>query len=211
MSDYNYLFKNIIVGDTSVGKSCLMMQFIENRFSEGVDPTLGVEFGSRTLKIENSSIKIQIWDTAGQESFKSITRSYFRGAIGALVVFDLTARQSFENVSNWLNDIRSGASSNIEILLIGNKKDRSRERQISAEQAKKLADLHRIEYVEVSAKTGENVAEVFEKLAKRVLAGIRSGKIKTETEFGIKVGSRLSGPGMGMKPNGRRLKGDCCS
>merc|ERR1712232_1369932 len=115
---YKYLFKYIIVGDTAVGKSCLLLQFTDKRFQPVHDLTIGVEFGSRTLTIDGSQVKLQIWDTAGQEKFRSITRSYYRGAAGALLVYDITRRETFESLGAWLEDCRKFSNSNIVIMLI---------------------------------------------------------------------------------------------
>ena len=123
MTDYDYLFKFIIIGDSNVGKSCLMLQFIERKFKSFIDPTIGVEFGSKKMDISGKVVKLQIWDTAGQENFRSITRSYFRGAIGALLVFDITNRQSFIDIEKWLKEVKSNTTSNIEMILVGNKCD----------------------------------------------------------------------------------------
>ena len=133
MADYNFLFKYILIGDANVGKSCLMTQFIEHEFKAFIDPTIGVEFGSKIVQINNKDIKLQIWDTAGQENFRSITRAYFRGAIGGLLVFDLTCRQSFENASQWLSEAKGNSSDNVEFILVGNKKDLD-SREISYEE-----------------------------------------------------------------------------
>ena len=130
MTDYNYLFKYILIGDANVGKSCLMMQLIEQKFKQHLDPTIGVEFGSKKMKIKGKMIKIQIWDTAGQENFRSITRAYFRGAIGGLIVFDLCNRSSFENLGKWIEETKKNASENIQFILVGNKSD-LKERVIS--------------------------------------------------------------------------------
>lgn len=110
MSDYNYLFKYIIIGDVNVGKSCLMTQYIDWEFKNFIDPTIGVEFGTIIENINGKVIKIHIWDTAGQENFKSIIGGYFRGAIGGLLVFDLTIRKSFENLSKWLDEVNNKSS-----------------------------------------------------------------------------------------------------
>jgi len=118
---YKYLFKYIIVGDTAVGKSCLLLQFTDKRFQAQHDLTIGVEFGSRTITIEQNQVKLQIWDTAGQEKFRSITRSYYRGAAGALLVYDVTRRETFEHVAGWLEDCVKYSSQSIVIMLIGNK------------------------------------------------------------------------------------------
>ena len=124
MSSYAYVFKYIIVGDSSVGKSCLLLQFTDQRFKAAHDLTIGVEFGSRTVPIDSqSNVKLQIWDTAGQESFRSITRSYYRGAICALLVYDVTRRETFQNLVRWMEEMLEHAYQRMTIVLVGNKKD----------------------------------------------------------------------------------------
>jgi len=120
---YKYLFKYIIVGDTAVGKSCLLLQFTDKRFQPVHDLTIGVEFGSRTVTIDGNQIKLQIWDTAGQEKFRSITRSYYRGTTGALLVYDITRRETFDHLTEWLEDCRKYSNPNMVVMLIGNKCD----------------------------------------------------------------------------------------
>merc|ERR1712117_640031 len=120
---YSYLFKYIIIGDTGVGKSCLLLQFTDKRFQPVHDLTIGVEFGARMINIEGKQVKLQIWDTAGQEAFRSITRAYYRGATGALLVYDITRRVSFEHLAQWLMDARQHAQPSMVIILIGNKCD----------------------------------------------------------------------------------------
>ncbi|EGC28686.1 Rab GTPase [Dictyostelium purpureum] len=122
-SSHTQLFKYIMVGDSAVGKSNLLLQFIDKRFVPNSDFTIGVEFGSRSLNIENKQIKLQIWDTAGQEKFRSITRAYYRGAACAMIVYDITRRESFESLASWLSDCRKFSSSDVTIVLIGNKAD----------------------------------------------------------------------------------------
>lgn len=123
MPHYSYLFKFIIIGDSNVGKSCLQMRFIDNNFKEDNEPTIGVEFASKNFHIRNKDLKLQIWDTAGQENFRSITRSYFRAAIGALIVFDITNKESYTNVVTWLDETRVFGSYNLTVVIIGNKSD----------------------------------------------------------------------------------------
>ncbi|KAJ0174165.1 hypothetical protein K1T71_010311 [Dendrolimus kikuchii] len=115
---YAYLFKYIIIGDTGVGKSCLLLQFTDKRFQPVHDLTIGVEFGARMITIDGKQIKLQIWDTAGQEAFRSITRSYYRGAAGALLVYDITRRDTFNHLTTWLEDARQHSNSNMVIMLI---------------------------------------------------------------------------------------------
>ena len=155
---YQYIFKYIIVGESSVGKSCLLLQFIDNRFKDSHDLTIGVDFGSKTIKLnDGTNVKVQIWDTAGQESFRSITRSYYRGSICALLCYDITRRQTFDNLVRWLNDMRDNAYSKMIILLIGNKSDLKFEREVSTEEGQEFADKHNLIFYETSAKTAHNV------------------------------------------------------
>ncbi|CAD8212269.1 unnamed protein product [Paramecium octaurelia] len=190
MNIYNYLFKFIIVGDTNVGKSCLLLQFTDSRFRNEHDATIGVEFGSRNLKINDKQIKLQIWDTAGQESFKSITRSYYRGSIGGILVFDVTSRQSFEDLQKWYQEIQGYACDKIEMVIVGNKIDLEERREVKTEEARRYAQKQGFAYFETSAKTGENVDNVFETMANQVLKKIDSGEIDpTQEVYGIKIGS----------------------
>nr|GLL47231.1 ras-related protein RABB1c [Ipomoea trifida] len=159
---YAYLFKYIIIGDTGVGKSCLLLQFTDKRFQPVHDLTIGVEFGARMITIDNKPIKLQIWDTAGQESFRSITRSYYRGAAGALLVYDITRRETFNHLASWLEDARQHANANMTIMLIGNKCDLAHRRAVSTEEGEQFAKEHGLIFMEASAKTAQNVEEVNE-------------------------------------------------
>lgn len=188
MVQYNYLFKYIIIGDTNVGKSCIMLKYIDGKYKDYNDPTIGVEFGSKTISHQGKTIKFQIWDTAGQESFRSITRSYFRGSIGALLVFDVTNRESFNNANSWLKEVMNNTSNNIGILLIGNKVDKDK-REVSYAEAKEFSDKYNIEYIECSAKTDLNINQAFLLLTNIILRKIDEGIINPETEMGIKVGT----------------------
>eukprot|EP01100_Stratorugosa_tubuloviscum_P011808 TRINITY_DN5365_c0_g2_i1.p1 TRINITY_DN5365_c0_g2~~TRINITY_DN5365_c0_g2_i1.p1 ORF type:complete len:204 (+),score=78.71 TRINITY_DN5365_c0_g2_i1:109-720(+) len=165
---YKHLFKYIIVGDTAVGKSCLLLQFTDERFQPVHDLTIGVEFGSRTVSIDTHQIKLQIWDTAGQEKFRSITRSYYRGAAGALLVYDITRRESFDHVSSWLDDCRKYSNQYITIMLIGNKCDLESKRAVPKEDGERFAKEHNLFFMETSAKTAENVEKAFTDTARKI-------------------------------------------
>jgi len=165
---YKYLFKYIIVGDTAVGKSCLLLQFTDKRFQPVHDLTIGVEFGSRTITIDSNSIKLQIWDTAGQEKFRSITRSYYRGAAGALLVYDITRRETFDHLQSWLEDCRRYSNQNIVIMLIGNKSDLETKREVSREEGEAFAARNNLSFLETSAKTSENVDKAFLDSARKI-------------------------------------------
>merc|ERR1711963_1180040 len=165
---YSYLFKYIIVGDTAVGKSCLLLQFTDKRFQPVHDLTIGVEFGSRTISIDDNQIKLQIWDTAGQEKFRSITRSYYRGAAGALLVYDVTRRETFEHLQSWLEDCRRYSNKDIIIMLIGNKSDLGNKRAVSREEGESFAEKNGLTFLETSAKTAENVEAAFIDSARKI-------------------------------------------
>ncbi|MCL4146379.1 UNVERIFIED_CONTAM: hypothetical protein GTU68_036944, partial [Idotea baltica] len=138
--------------------------------------TIGVEFGSKIVNVGGKYVKLQIWDTAGQERFRSVTRSYYRGAAGALLVYDITSRESYNALSNWLGDARTLASPNIVILNVGNKKDMETERQVTFMEASRFSQENELMFLEASALTGENVEEAFLKCAKSILAKIETGK-----------------------------------
>ena len=193
---YAYLFKYIIIGDTGVGKSCLLLQFTDKRFQPVHDLTIGVEFGARMISVNDKSIKLQIWDTAGQESFRSITRSYYRGAAGALLVYDITRRDTFKHLGRWLEEARQHSQSNMIIMLIGNKNDLEHRRAVSTEEGKAFADEHGLVFMETSAKTAYNVERAFVSTAEEIHANIESGQIDVSNErFGIKVGMNAGGGG----------------
>ncbi|XP_044740484.1 ras-related protein Rab-4B [Chrysoperla carnea] len=188
---YDYLFKFLVIGNAGAGKSCLLHQFIENKFKEDSSHTIGVEFGSKIINVGGKSVKLQIWDTAGQERFRSVTKSYYRGAAGALLVYDITSRDSFNVVSTWLRDARLLASPGVVILLIGNKKDLDVERQVTFIEASQFAQENELMFLETSAKTGESVEESFLKCSKTILAKIESGELDPDrTGSGIQYGSQ---------------------
>lgn len=153
-----------------MGKSCILLQFIDNKFRHQHELTIGVEFGAKTIQINNNTIKIQIWDTAGQEAFQAITRTYYKGAVGALLVYDITRRETFTHLSKWLDEVKSNSSKSIKIILIGNKKDLEDKRQVSYEEGDAFAKLHGLMFLETSAKTAYNVLESFNLSAQCILS-----------------------------------------
>lgn len=158
----DHLFKLIIIGDTGVGKSCLMKRVMDNEFQEQHQVTIGVEFGSYGLKIDDKIIKLQIWDTAGQESFKSVTRIFYRGANCVFLTYDITRDETFENLRSWLKEIKQHAFEDVRIYLIGNKSELESAREVSFDRAIEFARQNGIhKCFETSAKTGQNVEEVF--------------------------------------------------
>ena len=194
MASYSYVFKYIIVGDSSVGKSCLLLQFTDQRFKAAHDLTIGVEFGSRTIQVDNSNtVKLQIWDTAGQESFRSITRSYYRGAICALLVYDITRKYTFQNLVRWLEEMLEHAYSRMTIILVGNKKDLESEREVSYEEGAEFAKKNKLIFFETSAKTSENVDATFINATKMIFQNIQKGNVYdlANEAIGIKPGNAL--------------------
>ncbi|KAI8059850.1 RAB2A, member ras oncogene family [Gongronella butleri] len=203
MSAYNYIIKYIIVGDSGVGKSCLLLQFTDERFYAGRELTIGVEFGSRFITVDDKQIKLQIWDTAGQESFRSITQSYYRGAAGALLVYDISRRESFENIPMWLADVRRHANPATTVVLVGNKSD-LKQRQVSSEEAQQFARENDIAFfIETSAKSASNVQEVFVKTAEKVYDKIKSGQYTDAA--GVRTGM-VHGSSLGDDP----VNTSCC-
>ncbi|KAG7345924.1 small GTP-binding domain protein [Nitzschia inconspicua] len=213
---YSYLFKYIIIGDTGVGKSCLLLQFTDKRFQPVHDLTIGVEFGARMVTLDGDKlVKLQIWDTAGQESFRSITRSYYRGAAGALLVYDITRRDTFQHLSRWLEEARQHAQSNMVIMLIGNKNDLEHRRAVSTEEGRQFAEENGLVFLETSAKTAYNVEAAFINTAEKIHGKILSGEIDVSNEsHGIKVGMAGNAGGSGLpglqeRSTGQQ-KGGCC-
>eukprot|EP00979_Chaetoceros_neogracilis_P008776 scaffold1969_cov226-Chaetoceros_neogracile.AAC.2 len=194
-----------------VGKSCLLLQFTDKRFQPVHDLTIGVEFGARMVAIENKQVKLQIWDTAGQESFRSITRSYYRGAAGALLVYDITRRDTFKHLSVWLEEARQHSQSNMTIMLIGNKNDLEHRRAVSYEEGKAFADTNGLIFMETSAKTAFNVEQAFINTAEKIHENILSGVIDVSNDsHGIKVGMAASGSGLKSNASAATNGSGCC-
>ena len=167
LSHYDSLFKLIIIGDTGVGKSCLRLRATHDEFKEEHDVTIGVEFGSFSIKVEETALKIQIWDTAGQETFKSVTKIFFKGAHCIFLVYDITKEDSFNDLKAWLQEIRENAAENVLIILVGNMLDLEDKRAVSKECALEFKSKENLEgFIEASAKIGSNVKDLFVKVAK---------------------------------------------
>jgi len=173
MSGIDRLINLVLIGDSSVGKSCLMLRFADDSFNQSHISTIGVDFKIRTMNLEGKTTKVQIWDTAGQERFRTITTAYYRGANGIVVVYDVTSRESFENVKDWLKEIDRFADDNVIILLVGNKCDLAMERVVSYEEGKEFSERYGVEFIESSAKTNVNVEKAFTTLAANVKKRIR--------------------------------------
>lgn len=167
---YDFLFKLVLVGDASVGKTCVVQRFKTGAFSARQGSTIGVDFTMKTLEIQGKRVKLQIWDTAGQERFRTITQSYYRSANGAILAYDITKRSTFLSVPHWIEDVRKYAGSNIVQLLIGNKSDLADFREVPLTEAQSLAEHYDILCaIETSAKDSSNVEEAFTRVATELI------------------------------------------
>ncbi|CCG80579.1 putative Ras GTPase Rab11 [Taphrina deformans PYCC 5710] len=162
--EYDFLFKVVLIGDSGVGKSNLLSRFTRNEFNLESKSTIGVEFATRSIQVDNKTIKAQIWDTAGQERYRAITSAYYRGAVGALLVYDIAKQNTFENVQRWLKELRDHADSNIVIMLVGNKSDLRHLRAVPTEEAKTFAAENNLSFIETSALDASNVEGAFQNI-----------------------------------------------
>ncbi|CAH8841929.1 unnamed protein product [Trichobilharzia szidati] len=166
---YDVLFKLLLIGDSGVGKTCLLIRYVEDSFTSTFISTIGIDFKIKTIELEGKRIKLQIWDTAGQERFQTITASYYRGAMGIMLIYDITSRKTFDNIQRWMGNIQSLASEDVEKLVVANKCDVSDRRVVLYEEGSQKAEEHGIKFLETSAKTGENVSKAFEELTLAIL------------------------------------------
>ncbi|KAF9597342.1 hypothetical protein IFM89_017245 [Coptis chinensis] len=181
----DYVFKVVLIGDSAVGKSQLLARFSRNEFNLDSKATIGVEFQTRTLVIDHKTVKAQIWDTAGQERYRAVTSAYYRGAVGAMLVYDMTKRQSFDHVARWLEELRGHADKNIVIMLIGNKSDLGTLRSVSTEDAKEFAQRENLFFMETSALEATNVETAFLTVLTEIYRIIsKKSLVANETESG---------------------------
>ncbi len=162
--DYDYLFKVVLIGDSGVGKSMLLSRFTRDEFNLDSKSTIGVEFANKSIKTDGKTIKAQIWDTAGQERYRAITSAYYRGAVGALLIYDISKHVTFGNVERWLKELRDHADDNIVIMLVGNKSDLRHLRAVSTEEAMAFAESNGIAFIETSALDSTGVESAFHRI-----------------------------------------------
>uniref|UniRef100_V9L805 Ras-related protein Rab-39B n=1 Tax=Callorhinchus milii TaxID=7868 RepID=V9L805_CALMI len=188
--EYDYLFKLLLIGDSGVGKSCLLLRFADDTYTESYISTIGVDFKIRTIELEGKTIKLQIWDTAGQERFRSITRAYYRNSVGGLLLFDITNRRSFQNVHEWLQEAKVHVQPfQIVFVLVGHKCDLAAQRHVSREEAEKLAAAYHMKYIETSARDSINVEQAFTELTRDIYELVRRGEITMQEGWeGVKSG-----------------------
>eukprot|EP00930_Biecheleria_cincta_P040009 TRINITY_DN2744_c0_g1_i1.p1 TRINITY_DN2744_c0_g1~~TRINITY_DN2744_c0_g1_i1.p1 ORF type:complete len:207 (-),score=51.60 TRINITY_DN2744_c0_g1_i1:64-684(-) len=200
--EYDYLFKLLLIGDSGVGKSCLLLRFADDTYTESYISTIGVDFKIRTLDLDGKTVKLQIWDTAGQERFRTITSSYYRGAHGIIVVYDVTDKESFNNVKHWMQEIDKYAADGVNKLLVGNKCDLSSKKVVSYDEAKELAESLQVQFMETSAKNAHNVEQAFQMMAGEIKTRVASQPQATRPGGG---GGTAIGPGTRVGGNG-----GCC-
>lgn len=184
-SEHDFFFKILLIGDSGVGKSCLLLRFADDSWTETHISTIGVDFKIKTLDIDGKTVKLQIWDTAGQERFRTITSSYYRGAQGIILVYDCTDRESFNNVKQWMGEIDRYACENVNKLLVGNKCDLATEKTVDVNSAKEFADTYGIPFIETSAKTAENVEKCFVQMATAIKNRMSQNQGNTKADPGV--------------------------
>lgn len=162
---YDYLFKLLLIGDSGVGKTSVLFRFSDDAFNSTFISTIGIDFKIRTIELGDKKIKLQIWDTAGQERFRTITTAYYRGAMGILLVYDITNEKSFENIKTWIKNIEQHASADVEKMILGNKCDMEDKRKITKEQGEQLAKEYNVKFMETSAMNRTNVEKAFTEIA----------------------------------------------
>ena len=197
--EYDYIFKVLLLGNSDVGKSSLLLRFVDSLWNDAFVPTIGVDFKVKTLEINNKKVKMQIWDTAGQERFRTVVSTYFKGAHGILLLYDVTNKDSFKNLESWLIEIEKNSSDKVLKILLGNKCDLSDDREIQTEEGQAFAIRNGMEFMETSAKMNTNVSEAFETLGKLMI------------EFNSKRNN--NGEGKALKANSGKdinTKKKCC-
>ena len=187
---YDLLFKLILIGDSCVGKSNILSKYLKNEFDPNSRATVGVEFGTKNILINNKKIKIQIWDTAGEERYRSITSAYYKGAKGAFIVYDITRKTTFDNIDKWISDLKLNGDENICIIILGNKSDLNEKRQVQEKDGIQKAEMFKTAFLETSALNGDNITKAFEELIEQIYQNNKSSfenDNKKEIDNGINI------------------------
>ncbi|WRT63979.1 GTP-binding protein ypt2 [Kwoniella shivajii] len=203
---YDFLIKLLLIGDSGVGKSCLLLRFCDDAWTPSFITTIGIDFKIRTIELDGKRIKLQIWDTAGQERFRTITTAYYRGAMGILLVYDVTDEKSFQNIRTWHANIDQHASPGVNKILIGNKCDWDEKRTVTIEQGRALADEFGLRFLETSAKANEGVEEAFFTLAR----DIKTRLIDSQPQEAAPVALGADRRGVDVNKQTNTSSGGCC-
>jgi small GTP-binding protein len=193
---FDFLYKILLIGDSSVGKTSVLLRYIDGNFDPESRSTIGVDFKVATLDVAGKNVKLQLWDTAGQETFRTIVSSYYRGAHGVIFVYDVTAEQTFTSIERWLSEATSNLRQKVPMLLIGNKIDLQDQRTIPTEQGAKFAEAHGMEFLEASALLNTNIREAFDRMAHSLVKATRV-EPKPEGAKKIVAGSSIKKKGGG--------------
>ncbi|CAN4105084.1 unnamed protein product [Withania somnifera] len=209
--EYDYLFKLVLIGDSGVGKSNLLSRFTKNEFNLESKSTIGVEFATKSLNVDGKVIKAQIWDTAGQERYRAITSAYYRGAVGALLVYDVTRHVTFENVTRWLKELRDHTDPNIVVMLLGNKSDLRHLVAVSTDEAQSLAERESLYFMETSALEATNVENAFTEVLTQIYRIVSKKAVEAGDE-GATSSAPPKGQTINIKDEGSAWKKlGCCS
>lgn len=209
--EYDYLFKVVLIGDSGVGKSNLLSRFTRNEFNLESKSTIGVEFATKAIQVDTKVVKAQIWDTAGQERYRAITSAYYRGAVGALLVYDISKKITFENVERWLKELTDHAEPNIVIMLVGNKSDLRHKRAVPTEDAMAFAERNNLAFIETSALDATGVDEAFRQILTEIyrLMSKKSMKTGTGTSAQVPQGQKISVNSSNASSENKQKSG-CC-
>jgi len=210
----DYVFKVVLIGDSAVGKSQILSRFARDEFSLDSKATIGVEFQTRTVVIDHKSVKAQIWDTAGQERYRAVTSAYYRGAVGAMLVYDITKRQTFDHVPRWLEELRNHADNNIVIMLVGNKCDLENLRAVPTEDAKEFAQKEGLFFLETSAMEATNVETAFLTVLTEIFKIVSKKSLIASQDQGNGNPTSLSGTSIvvpGQEQDTTTKKKSCCT
>merc|ERR1711871_1808489 len=203
---YDFLIKLLLIGDSGVGKSCLLLRFSDDSFTTSFITTIGIDFKIRTIELDGKRIKLQIWDTAGQERFRTITTAYYRGAMGILLVYDVTDETSFQNIRTWIRNIEQHATDNVNKVLLGNKCDILDKKVVSTEKAQALADEYQIQLFETSAKNNISVEDAFITIASDIKKRLMDNPTPAQGGPGATGGIQIRP----AQPGGNKEKKKCC-
>ncbi|CAE6430590.1 hypothetical protein ACGC1H_004938 [Rhizoctonia solani] len=209
-SAYDYLFKVVLIGDSGVGKSNLLSRFTRNEYNVESKSTIGVEFATRSINVDGKTVKAQIWDTAGQERYRAITSAYYRGAVGALLVYDISKHATYVNVTRWLKELRDHADSNIVIMLVGNKSDLKHLRAVPTEEAKALSVEHGLFFIETSAMDASNVEAAFQNILTEVYRIVSSKALESSADPIKPTGGESITVTPTVDNNANAAGGKCC-
>ncbi|KAL6992904.1 Ras-related protein RABA5a [Sarracenia purpurea var. burkii] len=213
----DYLFKIVLIGDSAVGKSNLLARFARDEFYPNSKSTIGVEFQTQKMDINGKEVKAQIWDTAGQERFRAVTSAYYRGAVGALLVYDISRRQTFDSIGRWLNELHTHSDMNVVTILVGNKSDLKEAREVSTAEGKTLAEAQGLFFIETSALDSSNVVSAFQTVVREIYnilsrKVIQSQELKKQDPTWMGNGKTVVLQGAGKEEeDGQAKKGWCCS